>query len=372
MPLQDQGSPQGSLDSSGIKKNSIEVTTNTEMTGDFDDTAFMIEPRTSRTPPPLPTEEVLLQPPLTEPVQSITNGMGPMGAPNNVQWAHQNEGYGLTNESCDDDGTKMVQANLVEWFQTQRARNCCFQRCNGRRPRLRCCGCPIGGGVRQQLPCCTACCTPCCCQRCRVYNYCFNILNRHNLQPCGDDKFVGNSQFETNASNNSIRRQQQASNYASVQPSANILNSGQGDRMYSLMNRPIRTMSGARNWASPPDGYEDTGPPTRGQSQYGQYPPAPGSSTGARPFAGGQCPVEAMLNHWKTEYTSQFIDFSDQIRTSAQNPDYDYGFGRRSGGRKGFGCAGGCGQQGKQMRMSSCFDTTNRNGGGGNYGESLN
>lgn len=346
-----------SLASSSTKRNSSEKASNTEMTGELDETAFKRTPNvTPRMPPQPPSEEVLMPPALTTPMQNMTTGMGG----SNVHWSQQNqEGYSASTVACNDDDTKVVQAKLMEWFQTQRTSQCCCQKSNYRRPRRCCCSCSGGGGGGQQQ----ACVMPCCCQRCRVYNYCFNVLNRHTLKP--DKSLVGS---------NSRIRQQQSLNSANGAPSSNILNAGQGEKFDSLskMNRSMRTLSGAKNWASPPDGYEDTQPPTRdpSQSQYSQYPL--GSSSGARPFAGGKCPVEAMVNRWKSEYATSFIDFSDQIRTSSRHPDYDFGFGKGRRGGKENGCVGGCGQQGKQMRMSSCFDTTNRNGGGGNYGENLN
>lgn len=249
------------------------------------------------------------------------------------------EEHTVTLPVCTCNNAKLVQAQLVNCFETQGRSQCC------------------GGGGK----CCcqppSPCFTPCCCQRCRVYHYCFNILNRHTLKP--EDMFHGISAYEQNVMN-SLHRQNKLNVGKSNCATSHIITNS-SENQGADINADMEARTGAKNWYNPPEGYQDASMDNGGQFSGGQ----------SKSYGGHCRESSGMINPWQTEYTSQFRDFSDQIRrSSSKYASYDEGFGGRFGG--GSCSVSGAGKQGgRQKKLGSCFDDgrDRSSGFGGSYGE---
>ncbi|CAL8125356.1 unnamed protein product [Orchesella dallaii] len=285
-------------------------------------------PRTLRTPPPPPPTE---NPEQDEETSSAGGGCN-TSAPGCTCGGGQ--------------GPNHIQATLLQCYEVPY--------CNHRktladkRQKTNCC--------QLASNCCNCCCQPssptfkvCSCRRCRVYHYCFNVLNRSQIKP--EDMYIGLSKYED------LVRQKENNTNDNI--NINLDDNANANDMSCQQNS-----TGAKNWTNgPPEGYTDS-PRDTAQAAQGPFIPPSNRRTSLVD------PACCFTTTWQTEYSSQFTDFSDQMRkTRSKYPSYDdngMGRGRGNGGCCGASpCCGGGG--GRQARSSFCYDSRNQTSGCGNY-----
>lgn len=110
--------------------------------------------------------------------QNPENGDSPLGP----------DGEATADPSRQD---KFVHADLISQATTCYPCSCCAKKC--------------GTACRSDVQCVKFC--PCACQACRVYHYCFDILNRHSL--AANDAYLGISAYENSAARQMHQQQQQ-------------------------------------------------------------------------------------------------------------------------------------------------------------------